>query len=87
LPHGHHGALPLAPPHTTISHHAAQQVYVVKTREYYCFYYVFISYFEARRIVNMPCLSVCGLRGIESNILSAGSIETIILSVGGAEDV
>ncbi len=35
---------------------------VVKTREYYCFYYVFISYFKTRRIVNMPCLSVCGLR-------------------------
>jgi hypothetical protein len=28
---------PPAPLHTTISQHAAQQVYVVKTREYYCF--------------------------------------------------
>jgi hypothetical protein len=34
---GCHGALPPAPPHTTISQHAAQQVYVIKTREYYCF--------------------------------------------------
>jgi hypothetical protein len=31
------GALPPAPPHTTISQHAAQQVYVVETRENYCF--------------------------------------------------
>jgi hypothetical protein len=25
---------------TTISQHAVQQVYVIKTREYYCFYYL-----------------------------------------------
>ncbi len=31
---------PPAPPHTTISQHAARQIYVVKTREYYCFYYL-----------------------------------------------
>jgi hypothetical protein len=36
-PYGRHGALPPAPPHTRISQHAARQVYVVKTREYYCF--------------------------------------------------
>jgi hypothetical protein len=40
LPYGHHGALPPAPLHTTISQHAVQQVYAVKTREYYCFYYL-----------------------------------------------
>ncbi len=56
-PYGRHGALPPAPPHTTISQHAARQVYVVKTREYYCFYYVFISFFKAIRIVNAPCLT------------------------------
>jgi hypothetical protein len=61
-PYGRHGALPRAPPHTTISQHAGQQVYVIKTREYYCFYYVFISYIKAQCIVNTPCLSVCGLR-------------------------
>jgi hypothetical protein len=49
---------PQAPPHTTISQHAAQQVYVVKLREYDCFNYVFISYFKARHIVDAPCLSV-----------------------------
>jgi hypothetical protein len=32
-PYGRHGAPPPAPPHTTISQHDAQQVYVVKTRE------------------------------------------------------
>ena len=31
---------PPPPPHTTISKHAARQVYVVKTREYNCFYYL-----------------------------------------------
>jgi hypothetical protein len=30
-------APPPAPPHTAISQHAARQVYVIKTREYYCF--------------------------------------------------
>jgi hypothetical protein len=39
-PYGCHGALPPAPLHTTISQHAAQPVYVVKTRECYCFYYL-----------------------------------------------
>jgi hypothetical protein len=58
---------------------------VVKTREYYCFYHVFISYFKARHIVDVPCLSVCGFCGAESIILSAGSTETIIFSAGGAE--
>ncbi len=58
-----------------------------KIREYYCFYYVFISYFKARYIVSMQCLSVCGLRGTESIILSAGSAETTILSAGGAESM
>jgi hypothetical protein len=38
LPYGRHGALSLAPPHTTMSQYAVQQVYVIKTREYYCFY-------------------------------------------------
>jgi hypothetical protein len=31
---------PPALPHTTISQHAAQQVYLVNTTEYNCFYYV-----------------------------------------------
>jgi hypothetical protein len=39
-PYGHHGAPPPELPHTTISQHDAQQVYVVKTRGYYCFYYL-----------------------------------------------
>jgi hypothetical protein len=39
-PYGRHGAPPLAPPHTTISQHAVQQVYVVKTKEYICYYYL-----------------------------------------------
>ncbi len=60
---------------------------VIKTREYYCFYYVFISYFKAWCIVKAPCLSVCGLHGAESIILSAGGAETIIFSAGGAESM
>jgi hypothetical protein len=40
LPYGGHGALPLAPLHTTISQYAVQQVYVIKTKKYYCFYYL-----------------------------------------------
>jgi hypothetical protein len=40
LHYGRHGALLLALPHTAISQHAARQVYVVKTRKYYCFYYL-----------------------------------------------
>ncbi len=40
-PYGRHGAPPPAPPHTTISQHAVQQVYVVKTKEYICYYYLF----------------------------------------------
>ncbi len=39
-PYSRHGGLPLAPPHETNSQHAAQQVYVVKTRKYTCFYYL-----------------------------------------------
>jgi hypothetical protein len=39
-PYGRHGALSPALPHTTISQHAVQQVYAIKTREYYCFYYL-----------------------------------------------
>jgi hypothetical protein len=34
---------PLPPPallHPTISQHAVQQVYVVKTKEFYCYYYL-----------------------------------------------
>ncbi len=52
LPYGCHGALPSALPHTTISQHAAWQVYVVKTREYYCFYYLFA-------ILRHDALSTC----------------------------
>ncbi len=58
LPYSRHGALPPALLHTTISQHAAQQVQVIKTRAYCCFYYVFISYLKARRIIDAPCLSV-----------------------------
>jgi hypothetical protein len=40
LPYGRHDALSLAPPHTTISQHAVQKVYVIKTTEYCRFYYL-----------------------------------------------
>jgi hypothetical protein len=39
-PYGRHDAPPPTPPHTTIIQHDARQVYVVKTRGYYCFYYL-----------------------------------------------
>jgi hypothetical protein len=89
LPDGCHGALPLAPPHTTISQHAVLQVYVIKTREYYCFFYLFISNFKAQRIIDALCLSVCRLHGAESIILSAGGAEPIpiLLSASGAESM
>ncbi len=41
-PYGRHGALLPTPPHTIFSQHAAWQVYVVKTREHYCFYYLLL---------------------------------------------
>ncbi len=87
MTYGRHGALPPAPLHTTISQHAGQQDYVIKTREYYCFYHVFINYFKAQCIFDAPCLSVCELHSAESIILSAGGAETIILSAGGAESM
>ncbi len=87
MPDGCHGALPPAPLHTTISQYAAQQVYVVKTRAYYCFYYVFITYIKAQCIVNTLCLSVWGSCGAESIILSVGGAKTITLSAGGAESM
>jgi hypothetical protein len=40
LPYGRHGAFAPALLHTMISQHAAGQVYVVKTREHYCYYYL-----------------------------------------------
>jgi hypothetical protein len=61
--------------------------YVIKTRESYCFYYAFISYFKARHIIDRRCLSVYGLCNAESIILSAGGAETLILSACGAESM
>jgi hypothetical protein len=46
-----------------------------------------MSYFKVQQIVNVPCLSVCGLHGDESIILSAGSAESIILSAGSTESM
>ncbi len=51
------------------------------------FFYLFLSYFKAQRIVDMLCLSVCGLPGAESIILSAGGTEPIILSASGTESM
>jgi hypothetical protein len=36
--HGRHGDPPTVPRHTASSQHSALQVYVVQTREYYCYY-------------------------------------------------
>ncbi len=85
-PYGRHGALIPAPPHTAISQHAVQQVYVVKTRIYYCFYYVLAilrhdaSSTHLWRAVHV-CLQVGSAGGAESIILSAGGAESMILSV------
>ncbi len=89
MPNGRHGALPPAPLHTTISQHAVQQVYVIKTREYYSFYYGLISYLKARCIVNAPCLSICGLRqwAVLRVSYSQWAALRIILSVGSAESM
>jgi hypothetical protein len=55
LPYGRHGAPPPATLYTTISQHDAQQVYVVKTRGYYCFYYL-LALEKAQRVVHALCL-------------------------------
>ncbi len=64
---------------------------VIKIREYYCFYYVFISYFKAQRIIGAPCLSVCGLHQQAALRVSysqrAVLSKSIILSAGGAESM
>ena len=39
-PYGSHGTSPSAPPHTTISQHDEQHVYVIKTRGFCSFYYL-----------------------------------------------
>ncbi len=85
LPYGRHGALLLALPHTTISQHATQQVYVVKTREYYCFYYFLAilrhNALSTHRWCTVPeCLQVASVGGAESIILSAGGVESMMLS-------
>ncbi len=88
LPSGCHGALPPAPPHTAISQHVVQQVYVVKTRnrKYYCFYYlVAILWRDALSMhpqCPVPvCLWVVSASKAQSIILSAGGAQSIILSV------
>ncbi len=63
-PYSRHGALLPAPPHTAISHYAVQQVYVVKTKEYYCFYYLIAI---LRHDTSLTCqASVCWLRMTET---------------------
>ncbi len=59
---GHHGALPPALLHTTISQHAVRQVYVVKTREYCRFYDLFAvlrhhALLTCRAYVFVGCIS------------------------------
>ncbi len=94
--HPNHGGrhCPMAAMVPSPRHHCIQQSAnmlrdksVVKTREYCCFNYVFISYLKAQRIIYAPCLSVCGLRSAESIKLSAGGAETVILSAGGTESM
>ncbi len=60
---------------------------LLKLEKNYYFYYVFISYFKAQRIIDAPCLGVCGLHSTESIILSAGGTESRMLSAGGAESM
>jgi hypothetical protein len=50
-----HWALLLALPHTTIGQHNVRQVYVLKTRGYFCFLQ-FSSYVKAWRVVDVLCL-------------------------------
>jgi hypothetical protein len=64
LLYSRHGALPLAPWQTAISQHAVQQVYAIKTREYYCVYYL-LAIFKAQRIINM--LHLCLLVADDGN--------------------
>jgi hypothetical protein len=91
---GHHclmGAMVPSPRHCRIEQLAnmlRKKSMPLKLENIIVFYNVFIIHFKARRIINVPCLSVCGLRGAESCIiLSAGGAETIILSAGGAESM
>ena len=73
---------PPAPPHTTISQHAAQQVYVVKTRKKYCFYYLIAMLRHDASLTHRQCTFLVCLR-----VASAGGAESIILSVGCAESM
>jgi hypothetical protein len=82
LPYGRHGALHPAPPRTEISQHAARQVYVLKTRIYYCFHYLLaILRHNALSTHHQGAMPVC-LR-----VASAGGTESIVLSAGGAENM
>ncbi len=86
-PWGRHGALPLAPPQTTISQHAAHKVYVVKTREYYCFCYLFAILRHNTLSTHRACVFAgCISGGAESRILSAHT-ESIIFSALPAESM
>ncbi len=81
-PYGPHGDLLPAPPHTAISQHAAQQVYVVKIRNYYRFYYLLAILRHDALLTHRRCTVPVCLR-----VASAGGAESIIFSAGGAESM
>jgi hypothetical protein len=83
LPYGHHGALPPATLHTTISQHAGRQVYDVTTREYYCIQQNLLAILRhdaSLRCALPVCLLVASAGGAERIILSTSSAESIMLS-------
>ncbi len=82
LLYSRHGALLPAPPRTAISQHAAQQVYVIKTRKKYCFYYLIAMLRHDASLTHRQCTFLVCLR-----VASAGGAESIILSVGCAESM
>jgi hypothetical protein len=49
---------PLAPLHTSISQHDVQQVYVIKTRKYYCFYHMLCDKSMSLKLENIIVFTI-----------------------------
>jgi hypothetical protein len=81
-PYGRHGTLLPEPPHKATSQHAARQVYVINTRKYSCFYYLLAILRHDASSTHCWCAMPVCLR-----VTSAGSAESIILSAGGVESM
>jgi hypothetical protein len=96
--HSRRGAPPLAPPHTTIIQHATRQVYVIKTRKNYLYYYELDYYTHSASTTNgdgavagnEACSFVWGISGgfdaIDLSYGPIGSIPWLGSGGGGKEE-